>query len=555
MDQEHTTPSSHEEKRPPSYSCRHTWQPGYLRQAPKLALASFVGIILCCIASVCLVVVTNNRNATYSISWVLGFLGSTATFLMMVVLANGVTINWWLTALKGGPLRRLHYIWSYGGSSAAWLSWSHVNLVAVASILTAISGIAYAPLLQRSSHIENQQSLSNVTMFIDLLRQVPDGYGGTVSYGSDANITLDPTGFLSDVQLWYQNSDLSTLNLSGYACNGWCEASVPVAGLSWNCNSQQETLSLETASKTGQPIFDIDFSRYDDPFGVPTLELKVVYASAIDEYCNGVLNKFTCQLQAALVEYPIYIQNQTIYVQNQPGQDVSSWWGNWGSPYRSPGDMANAPEGTAAGPLASLGWLGFAYYKSNATVNYDAAANSFTITALGIPSYDYLDTNSSDYAPSRCGFQWTDPTADIISDFESVMFWNAYGPGTYPTIAFPASQWQPTLIYRSEYVFLAIATILIILSLFSVSTLLYGWWDLGRPVSLSPLETAKAFGAQIFEGAPDDEKGILRSVGDRKFKYGEVDDVVHGGTKLVFAAMGDGGEPRAPTTTEIVNHA
>jgi hypothetical protein len=546
------TPSIVPEKSPPSYFYRHTWRPGRLLRAPKVALASLVGIIVCCIASVCLVILTDNRNATYSINWILGALGSIATFLMLVVLANGVTINWWLTALKGGPVRRLHYIWDYGGNATAWFSCSHVNLVAVATVLTTISGIAYAPILLRSSRIENQQTFSNGTMLMDLLPMIPDGYGGTVNYNFLGNLSLNlyGTSFLSDIQEYYNGSTLGTPNQTGYLCDNYCQATVPVAGLAASCDSHQEPLNLETAAANHTHIFDIDFSRYNDPFGYPTLELAVVYASEIDEYCNGVLNTVTCQLRASLVNYPITIQNGTIDINSQRYNVSPS-----GTPYSSPGDAANAPEGTSAGPLTSLAFLGLEYYKSSATVSYSSAANFFSVTYNGRGSFDYFDTNSSDYLPSRCQFQWMDPHQDIIAIFQSVMFWNAYGSEVNPPISFTALQEGQTLVYKSEYAFLAIATVLIILSLFSVATLLWGWWDLGRPVSLSPLEIAKAFGAPMLADAPDDAKGIIQSVGERSYKYGEVGDDEHGGTKLTFGAMGNENEPRWPTTTETINHA
>lgn len=49
-----------------------------------------------------------------------------------------------------------------------------------------------------------------------------------------------------------------------------------------------------------------------------------------------------------------------------------------------------------------------------------------------------------------------------------------------------------------------------------------GWWRLGRAVSLSPIETAKAFGAPGLNTADSnaDAQAILKDIGNRGTRYG-----------------------------------
>jgi hypothetical protein len=83
-------------------------------------------------------------------------------------------------------------------------------------------------------------------------------------------------------------------------------------------------------------------------------------------------------------------------------------------------------------------------------------------------------------------------------------------------------------LFVTDYTFFAAAaavetfTILIILSTF------WGFWRLGRNVSLSPLETAKAFNAPIFGDAASNHtaREMARSVGSRRVKYGRLQDEV-----------------------------
>jgi hypothetical protein len=62
-----------------------------------------------------------------------------------------------------------------------------------------------------------------------------------------------------------------------------------------------------------------------------------------------------------------------------------------------------------------------------------------------------------------------------------------------------------------------------LLALLAVISLLWGWWELGRSVSLSPLETAKAFGAPMMQhvGRNSTVEEILKKTRGMKVKYDE----------------------------------
>ena len=50
--------------------------------------------------------------------------------------------------------------------------------------------------------------------------------------------------------------------------------------------------------------------------------------------------------------------------------------------------------------------------------------------------------------------------------------------------------------------------------------LLWGWWELRRLVSLSPLETAKAFKAPLMHGVHQSyADGILNQIGHKELLY------------------------------------
>jgi hypothetical protein len=76
------------------------------------------------------------------------------------------------------------------------------------------------------------------------------------------------------------------------------------------------------------------------------------------------------------------------------------------------------------------------------------------------------------------------------------------------------------LIYQSNYNFLAAALAIMSLAFFAVLLQLWGWWELGRQVGLSPVEIARAFGALAAQQPKSSGVGeILELVGKTEVKY------------------------------------
>lgn len=69
---------------------------------------------------------------------------------------------------------------------------------------------------------------------------------------------------------------------------------------------------------------------------------------------------------------------------------------------------------------------------------------------------------------------------------------------------------------------IAATTLLVVL----VAPTFAGWWELGRPVSLDPVETAKAFDAPLLRGPGSNAAigDLVRIVGGRRLKWGDVED-------------------------------
>ncbi|KAK5658152.1 hypothetical protein OQA88_2125 [Cercophora sp. LCS_1] len=85
-------------------------------------------------------------------------------------------------------------------------------------------------------------------------------------------------------------------------------------------------------------------------------------------------------------------------------------------------------------------------------------------------------------------------------------------------------QEQTIQVFRSDQGFLAAGATVMLICTAAVVPLFYGFWTLGREVSLSPVETAKAFGAPLLEGSEGvTGEAIAKSEAGRvRVRYGEV---------------------------------
>lgn len=77
-------------------------------------------------------------------------------------------------------------------------------------------------------------------------------------------------------------------------------------------------------------------------------------------------------------------------------------------------------------------------------------------------------------------------------------------------------------VYKAKWSFVAAAVILSLAGVLSVASLFWGWWELGRPVSLNPLEVGMAFDSPIFSAVNSNScrSQIVRTIGTREVKYG-----------------------------------
>jgi hypothetical protein len=273
----------------------------------------------------------------------------------------------------------------------------------------------------------------------------------------------------------------------------------------------------------GAVIFSINFTVSENSTGAPSLYMTTLYASAINDACVATLSVDTCKIDAAVVEYPVVIQNTTVTLNRNELQDLAVV-----STYISTGDLPTAAVGADAGPLAGLRSLFGIYLSTRATMDVNPSQGSYIYRNDGgniIIAHLFYDSEPSSYnayAFKNCALQWSSPTKYILDSIKDFMFRAALHEGNDTEVqTFPARRTSPALLFHSDHHYLGAALAIMLLALLAVLFLFWGWWELGRPVSLSPLETAKAFGAPMMQrtGRNSAVQGILGEIGEVRVRY------------------------------------
>jgi hypothetical protein len=163
----------------------------------------------------------------------------------------------------------------------------------------------------------------------------------------------------------------------------------------------------------------------------------------------------------------------------------------------------------------------------------DTLSNQFVQLTLSIASNESLSIYN-ETIPEVCTSNWADPTTYILSSLNELAFRVSLlsaGIEFRNTSQVPASQTLEMLesssvnVFHSEYRYLLGSSLLGAFFVLLVAPIFWGWWEIGRSVTLNPIEIAKAFDAPFFQGPGSNatEREIVRNTGSRSLRYGEVD--------------------------------
>ncbi|KAK4196271.1 hypothetical protein QBC40DRAFT_287648 [Triangularia verruculosa] len=501
-----------------------------LTWTPWLEIVALSTIVICIISSAVIVSVSHDKEvSTWRISpavW-LAIFSAISNVAFSSALATGIAVRFWLHASNGTQLSQLHYIWDHGRGLGFW---SAIKSGSEARKVTLICTVAYlvqfssGPLFQRSTHTLAQNRVLPVNMFFDIANRIPDGWNG--NWKQDKTV-INLRRVMSQTQGWYRNDSIAVPAAEGYACDGTCSGFVRGAGFVYTCApTTYEPLDLSTNASHRATVFHVRGELEADEQSQPVLTLLTKHISNVQGNCQATVKIDRCNITAAVVEHPVIIQNSTAWFDHSALRFNQSL--NMISPYASSGDYLTAPINSGVGPLAGLQAFISGHLYDNATTVFNTNLTKWLYAGPGPGTladvfFRSEPSDAGNTSLSSCLMVWEDPTEYILANLHEWMFRVAerVGRGTERQ-SFVASRSIQVLVFWSENQYLGPALAVALLGLTFVASLSWGWWRLEKPVTLSPLETGKVFGGEIFRGVRGDAtvNEILREVKDVEVRVG-----------------------------------
>ncbi|KAK3997741.1 hypothetical protein QBC44DRAFT_354269 [Cladorrhinum sp. PSN332] len=504
--------------------------PSLLAWTPWVDVLTMVTIALCATASAIVVCVSHDKEVEkWKIKpavW-LAIFSAMSNIAFGSALATGIAVRFWLKASEGTSLSQLHYIWDHGrglGFLPAFKAGSEARRVTLISVIAYILQFSGSPLLQRSTYQATQDKAMQVPMYFDLANRIPDGWFGSWTargtvFQHRRSITL--------TSQWFRNDSIPVPETEGYSCpQGSCSGLVRGAGLAYNCSNSTSILDLSSNNLQAIPTVFLVQAKMSRT--TPTLNLTTSYISSLEGDCQATMTTTYCNISAAVVEYPIVIQNSTAMLRlNDLGSmNIISANDNTSNAAFASGDKPIVetglrPEGSGVGPMAGLMDFIEDYLQENATARFTQTVSRWLYSGPGPgPLGDVFFKaepwdSTTPHSLTTCGLIWNDPTSYVITSLHEYMFRVAHRVGEgLERQSFTAERVGSVLVFKSDKNFLGTAMGVAFAALLLVGSLSWGWWRLGRTVGLSPLETGKLFGGSLYQGLGSDATidKILESV-------------------------------------------
>lgn len=179
-------------------------------------------------------------------------------------------------------------------------------------------------------------------------------------------------------------------------------------------------------------------------------------------------------------------------------------------------------------------YLGIAHaaqmlYGSSVQTSLSNFDHYSSINVSGSTAQNYLKSSSNYYGAWSCAYNFSDPTDDMLTNLHELMFHTALSAGsdnsTYEQ-KLTLQQTKDELVFKSQLEYLAGAVGLMFVTLILVACTYRGWWQLGRNMTLSPIETARTYNAPLLRGngtsSNTDVELLLETIGGTQVRYGEV---------------------------------
>ncbi|KAI8941045.1 hypothetical protein NX059_002289 [Plenodomus lindquistii] len=458
-------------------------------------------------------------------------------------------------------------------------SGKHFNVIALAALMTKFAVID-STLFQKATRTEIKQQVNymNETVTGWIETEWPLKAGGII--GDEGNIKTVDAKWASVLDAYSgkiangKMHDSLEGNASFFNCpyRQECSGSIQGLGLAFNCSTSVEDVDygIQRSTQrsgvfTSHPLWDISFitswASPTKPYASVLLDMLYVdsHAGNSSFSCPGTLTRRSCEIRPALVEYPVTImtpskeelQGKNIVTHIKFFDNVKRW------PINTPLDNTEqidnlkvlkyndlSEQFNETSTVGALTYVLSNLYSSSAnltyTTNWDVAASGGSASTTFFANNDREDNSRCWYDINKSGKD--DPAVEMLRKLNTLSFVTGLYLNGAPTTdvsqraaAGMSSQQFLTRVtgivevYATNFSYVGGALAATLLTVLLVLPVYWGFWQLGRKVTLSPLEISNAFGAPII--APDQSKSyhgdfdeVLEDVGKRRVQYGQLVD-------------------------------
>ncbi|KAI4663701.1 uncharacterized protein J4E78_004118 [Alternaria triticimaculans] len=554
------------------------WRPGFKHQFPWIGFAGLVVIFVATATAVAILVCSHKKRVK---DWpftsfpaqpnvLLNIANQIQNLGLITLVSHGLAIAWWRTALRGSSLRVLHKNHAYSYSFYAIVtSGRYFNLVALAALMTKFA-VVDSTLFQKSTRtiVTQQKEYANSTMTAWVERDWPKRLGGLPAQDGTTRLNLASwagvldayNGKLANGKVHDGLNDTASFFECPYRQE--CSSAVEGLGFAFNCTSDYQQVDYGLEEPGSYPLWHVNFNPQwaTETKSYASINLEMLYVDSRtggDDSCPGRKTTRTCEIIPAVVQYPVTVmvpskeeldgKNIVTHIKFFNTEDPRPIGANLNGIRQIDGlkvlktvsldERINDPS-----TVGSLTYIMNNLYGSSANLTYD---NGWDLSSRGASTQTTFYSDNDEVMKDACWFNINkpgrdDPTIEMLRKLNTLSFVTAlYIKGAPKTdrderkALGMASQNITTSITgiveeyltSSAYVYGALAATFITVIL--VLPVYWGFWQLGRKVTLGPLEISQAFGAPII--APDKMKAyhgdfdqVLEDVGDRRVQYGQL---------------------------------
>ena len=563
------------------------WKPGFRQQFPWIGFSGFVIILIATSAAVAVLGASNHERVK---DWpftrfpiqpnvLINIANQFQNLGLITFISQGLAIAWWRKAMQGSSLSTLHRNHAYSYSFYSIMtSGKHFNIVALAALMTKFAVIDSTLFQKATKTIVTQQiNYKNVSVTGWMETNWPANSGGVP--GEDGAIKTVDTAWAGVINAYNGKiangkvHDSLGNNASFFDCpfRQECSGDFKALGFAFDCSTTTEDVNygLQQQSQAGgvettYPLWDIAFnsSWASDTKPYASINMSMLYvdshAGATNNDCPGTLTRRTCEIRPAVVEYPV-----TVMVPSEEelkGKNIVThikfYTDNISHPLSTPITSQQIDElkflsytdlDEKFNETSTIGALTYVLnnlYSSSARLTYK---DDWDIALQGGLAQTTFFADTATAPSSRCHYAISqpgqdDPAIELLRKINTLSFVSAlYLRGQPSTAAhlrankLMSSQTALTRVtgiveeYTTDFHYVAGALVATLVTLLLVLPVYWGFWLLGRKVTLGPLEIANAFNAPIIK--PDNVKAqhgdfeeVLHEVGKRRVRYGQLKD-------------------------------